>query len=666
LETPDSSLSSLVEHNTMETNLAEKPVMPYEWEPRTVESEPHEKSDQRHDGYERLHFRPRLLRPASLGALITLCIIMIVLLIISAVFSITQQGLIPFQHLYGGLYFLFRVLPQLLACIILVFAQCTITVVYRILPFVHLHSDVREERYGAIFEDLYPRSFLWPCFIGPWQVRLAILAAWLANFTLPLQSAAFSVVLNNGVWKWTAVQGVVWTLVVLYLLLAVSLAVLMAYWLRRQDTGLLWDARSIADIIALVADTNVAADYHGTDKLGSRDRIRWTLRRRVFDRLGYWGWRDQRPGFWYTMGSSMTDQNYFPREASLDAEKASPYGGSMWQRGTPAASKMESVEEQADRDLEASVHAPSLRYRYLPWCLRSAQLICFLITALVLFVALLVVSFLPSTNILLGFLPLVPAAPIRGSFSAANFLYSFLPSLLGLAMFLLFRALDQSLQVLQPWAALSDRKRGASTKASILADYAASLPLESTLRATAHRHWRLAIISALSTLFVLIPVLAGGIFMAATTDAGDVRMFPNLALFGLVLALVLLYILGLALMLPRRKRFRLPHGVTCLAEIISFLANEDLLTDPAFKRCRSRRELLGKLGVGRDPRDQPRWVFGISGGDRAQGGVANLSLGVRRMRRFTEKRVAQRMARRMGGSRRVGKRASDLQLRPAR
>ncbi len=77
----------------------------------------------------------------------------------------------------------------------------------------------------------------------------------------------------------------------------------------------------------------------------------------------------------------------------------------------------------ADDDLEAQQQqqspgprAAQVRFRYLPWCMRNNQMLYFIVTGVVLLVAVLVVSFVPSTDIRRGFPPGVPPAPVAGAF----------------------------------------------------------------------------------------------------------------------------------------------------------------------------------------------------------------------------------------------------------
>lgn len=80
--------------------------------------------------------KPWILRPPSLLLLMILCIIMIAALIFSAIYSISHSGFTAYSGtIYGGQYFLFRVLPQLIGALFLIYAQCIIAAVFRVFPF---------------------------------------------------------------------------------------------------------------------------------------------------------------------------------------------------------------------------------------------------------------------------------------------------------------------------------------------------------------------------------------------------------------------------------------------------------------------------------------------------------------------------------------------------
>jgi hypothetical protein len=117
-------------------------------------------------------------------------------------------------------------------------------------------------------------------------------------------------------------------------------------------------------------------------------------------------------------------------------------------------------------------------------------------------------------------------------------------------------------------------------------------------------------------------------------------MLPNVPAFAFILTFLVLYLIALVSLLPGRRPYRLPHGVTCLAEIISFVANDDMMADNAFQRVRHKTVLRGKVGADRRPDEQDRWVFGLGPGKDPR-------LGIRRLTRFTElqRRVTRRQRR---------------------
>ncbi|KAI1120008.1 hypothetical protein F5Y10DRAFT_259220 [Nemania abortiva] len=561
-----------------------------------------------------LTHKPWMLRPLALLILATICLLLITALIFSAVYSIGHDGLTAYAGtIYGGQYFLFRVLPQLIGAVVLIYAQCVIAAVFRVFPFSAMASDDRRERRNAVFLPLYPKSFLWPQLFGPWHVWVPTLIVWLTNFTIPLLSSLYTVELVDGVWTWSAVQGVAWTLVAVYVALLLSTVVLFIYW-RHRRTGMIktWDVRSIADIIFLVSQSNSLPQYRGLETAATRRRMEKVLDGTA-ERLGYWTTPEvpENSIFW-GFGVPTTEED-------LELEK--------WDRKNWAAQR-DSSRPVTLSDVEDQKEPWAVRFRYLPWCFRSTQIIFFVVVGTILLIALLVVSFLPP-NIRSGFLPRLSAAPLAGAFSPADFLYSFIPSLIGLALFLSFQSLELTLRILAPWGELA-REEGSRAETSLLLDYAACLPWQSTFKALRFKHWRVAFVTFLSPLFVLIPVLGGGVFMALTPPSGDVRVYPNVPIFALILALLFLYLLALVSLVPNRKQFRLPHAVTCLAEIMSFCCNEQLRTDEAFDQSRTskRADFKDALDCDKEWHRQGRWTFGAGRNNEER-------LGIKRYSKFT-------------------------------
>ncbi|KEY65245.1 hypothetical protein S7711_08782 [Stachybotrys chartarum IBT 7711] len=573
--------------------------------------------DPRDKNYPRLTYKPRMLRPFSMLILMTMCGLMLAALIFSAVYSNLDAGLVEYPGtMYSARYFVFRILPQLLAVVILVYAQAIVTASFRTLPFTIMAREDPRERRMALFRSLYPKSFLWPQLLGPWQFKVFSIATWLALFTVPLQSAAFTCIIVDEQWIWAASQGIIWTLIFLYVFLLVSTGNLMVYWFG-QWTGLLWDVRSIGDLLPLLNRSNAMGSYRHTYEAEHDRQLKSQLHDRWFDRLGYWHSENaQTQGVWYAIGTSAV---------GFDKESRGFHGATA-QRASYDRSSLES------QDYPAKDYMGQNGFKYLPWHLQDGPVFSFVGVAGVLLLALLIVCFLPETRVEDGFDPLLSARPGSTAFSAANFLYSFLPSLLGMVLFIAFQSMDQALRILQPWAELR-KPDGSVAHKSIMLDYAAALPFQCTFKAVRNGHWRVAIMSLMSVLFAFIPILAGGLFMALTGENGEVLMYPSMPVLGVLLALLVFYVACLALMIPGRSHLRLPHPVNTIAGIIDLCAAEDLTQDAAFRAVRSRQDLEGRLGLGRDdPRDETVWYFGV-----VPGRDENL-LSVRRCKKFTERR----------------------------
>ncbi len=232
------------------------------------------------------------------------------------------------------------------------------------------------------------------------------------------------------------------------------------------------------------------------------------------------------------------------------------------------------------------------------------------VAGFILLLALFIVSFLPSTTIRNGFSPLVPVVAISGGFSVAKFLYSFIPSIIGMLLYLFYQPLDMAFRKLQPWTELG-KSEGATAEESLLLDYTAALPISCTITAFSARHYRVALTSLLSFFFIVIPILAGGVFFPLTTPTLQIRMIPNLPAFYIILALLTLYLFGLLLLIPNRYPMHLPHDVSCLAEIFSFVYNSGILDDASFRVPKSKADLVTRLMAVKARGEVNRYAFGV-------------------------------------------------------
>lgn len=536
---------------------------------------------------------------------------MIIALMLCAIYSMTRSGLVAYAgSLTGGQYFLFQFVPQILAAIILLYIEGIITAVARIVPFTMMASDNSWRRSNALFVDLYPKGLFWPRFdylqSGETLLGLCSLMLWPIIFTIPLQSSLFSVIFIDGVWRWTVVQGVAWTLVAIYILSMIALAIIGFYFFRRA-TGLIWDPRSLADIIALLPRSNSLEEYLGTEALASKHELRTRLAVSS-ERLGYWRTNNALQEIFYCIGEEgAPTRRYTIQDGKAEKSLQIPVNDRK---------RLIDVEGRSSYQLAQ----PETRFRHIPWYLSDAVVLLWPIAGFFLLLALFIISFLPSTALRNGFLPLVPAAPNSAGFSSANFLYSFIPSTLGLLVYSGFRSLSLKLYQLAPWATLSNTD-GAIASESILLDYTSSIPL---LSALANGHGLIAFISVIAPLTILLPILAGGfLFPIQFVPSNMVMMLPNLPSFYIMLIILILTeicLVTVALSLlstGKRKRYHLPHAVSCLAEIISFVYASDLVHDAAFRAVRGKADLRARLvgrrerGRGASGAEEVRYGFGV-------------------------------------------------------
>jgi hypothetical protein len=546
-----------------------------------------------------LNFLPGILRPLWMGLFTFLCILMFIGLVFSAVWSRNHNGLWNYSNFGDNRYFIFEYLPTFFGMIILTWLFQIQIAVQRISPFMAMASYSTKSRSEGAFLDLYPTQFLLPNFqhfhAGQPIIGACFSIFWLFLFTIPLLASSFNVKYygpaNAGIWRWVAVQGAIWTVVVLYLFLIIAIITLTVK-LWRTPTGLKWDPRSLADIIALLERANIMNDYADTEIFSNMSEFKQRLWNRS-DRLGYWHTSRRPQDIFYGLGEEGGATRRYSVEQGRIREKR------------PVLSQHSSVSSFAD--LEAGAPAPAgefstradirsnaIRKRHMPWFLSSSAILAWIIIAVVLLIAFYVVAFVNQASTR-GFLPQLSANANSGGFSPANFLYSFIPCTLGFMMYLLWLPLDFAHRRLAPFAAMSS-PRGATAEKSLLLDYSYALPISVTASAVANRHWKVALLSALSTINFAIPVLSGGIFWAQWYPGTQmVRVAAHPAGLYALCVFLAIYTVAFFALLPGRKTVALPHDAKSLAEVISWLYMSPLLCDRAFARCQTKAELVGRL-----------------------------------------------------------------------
>lgn len=550
--------------------------------------------------YPELTYVPLLLRPLLLILFILTFLLIIAALIFCNLHSSRSNGLWTYDHIGGSRYFVFQFLPQIIGVLILLWIFALQAALCRCLPFnllaVGRHS-------GRVMQDvpLLPRNFIWPDLrlfrLGEPLLGFCFVVFWSMNFTIPLLACAFQTKVlefqGTAQWRWTSVQGVVWTLVALYAVMIVALIVLLLHF-SRHDTGLRWDPTSLADIIPMFQKSDIISDY-------DRSEVSSSMKARVPAQklhLGYWRLSDSSQPF-YAVATGGRRQNRPSFEAGRTIEKPSP--------DTPF-----DVEQQRSSNSTESfnrlIHSADTRYRWIPWFLRDSAVVAWSVIAVILFVAFLVVSFVHSA-VRQGFSPHLPTAPDNDGFSSSNFLFSFLPALLATFLSLAYQPIDVYFRAIQPFASLSDPS-GASAKESLLLSYPARPPILVSIDAVLNRHYKVAFISFVALTSFTLPILAGGVFVALSFpgpgSTSQIRIVAFMPAFYALIAFLVVYTFSFLVIWPTRRRC-LPHGVYTLADLLSFVYQSQLLTDSVFRDVKSKQELTKRFHEGGHVK---RYAFG--------------------------------------------------------
>lgn len=535
---------------------------------------------------------------------------MIAALVFCNVWSSQKNGFLQYDGVGTSRYFLFQFLPQLIAVIITIWLFTIQSAIQRVFPFSVLASARPMSPNSSVFDDihLFPTNFLIPNLAffkcGEPVIGLCYVVFWLCLFIVPLHSSLFQTQYHineaQDIWLWTTVRPIGWTLVVLYALLTIALFCVMIRFIL-QRTGLRWDPVSLADILVLFNRSNILSDFEGLEIVDPKGKKRTPKSYR----LGYWTTSDQENEIFHGIGEDQAAVQRYP----LDEGKAK-----MRIPGFPT----ENYDLEGQRpiktttldSLQTDIHSWTVRYQWLPWFLKDTFVVAWIVTAVILTLAFVVVSFV-NRPVEKGFLPLLPAPTTSQGFSPANFLYSFIPSLIGLILFLMWQPIDLYFRALQPFADLSS-PRGTTAENSLLLDYPACLPLEITLKAALAGHYKVAYISLISLLSAIIPVLAGGVFTAQFFAATqDVRMAANFPGYIALVFFVVVYALSFLVIWPTHKR-RLPHDVSTLGQLVSFVYQSPLLADATFREPKSKIDLVTRLlGPPAGEKARPRYAFGV-------------------------------------------------------
>ncbi|OQO00620.1 hypothetical protein B0A48_13110 [Cryoendolithus antarcticus] len=567
-----------------------------------------------------LDFVPGILRPMQLGVFLLLVLAFTAGLLFCAIWSLLKTGLWDYGTFGDSRYFVFEYLPTILGMLLLMWTFEVQRAVTRIAPFVGLASDLPATRAKSLHLPLSHDGFLKPRLeywrAKMWAVGVFQAVAWLQLFSIPLLASSFNVYFygspDTGRWRWIATQGAVWTVIALYLALAGGL-ITMLVWIhttrRRHQTGLQWDPRSMADLLAIIAQSNALAGREHVED----DAIA---------RLGHWNVSTRPAATLYTYGAANSEmRQYGVRDGQVHemGHSRDGSGAESDAENEKRRSKEPILQRRLDRSTaaDASVGSASIS---LPWFLRPIYTSLWAIAAVVLLLAFLIVSYLPSTRVSAGFEPDVPAPVTRMGFSSTNFLYSFLPALLGELCLLFWLECDGAHRRLAPFFALleedqhntyddekrsADRPRlGATAERSLLISYSAQLPVIVTLAAIFNGNFRLALLTLISLVAAALPVLGGGFFWAQfIIDQQRVQITAHMPAYYALTTLVTLFALSWILLLPfSRVERRLAHSKSdesnrgrTFADFISLVRESKIIDDVAFHQSVSKVALVTRL-----------------------------------------------------------------------
>lgn len=502
-----------------------------------------------------LKYLPFVLRLPFLLLTIILLGAVLGLLIASLVLSKSNGGLLSYDGVGTSTYFLFEYLPQVIGILVLLVLWTIQAAVYRVTVFANLAGS--NPSTGALQHlSTVSRNFVLPDMSfyrhGEPLVGIALCCVWFVGvFGVPVLACLYQTQLFSGHWRWAVVQSVAYAAIAVYAIALVAVVLILVRFTGRMS-GLLWDPRTVADLIPIFQRSNVLSDF---EELETAYDIATQFPAREL-RLGYWRVGEGKEVFYGVgeEGRPMGAGGFTKRNGWKD-RVGYGYGNDL-EQGTPGtANTVDSFQR--------NIHSPFLRYRWTPWFLRDTCVIAWIAAAFVLLIAFLVVSYIHS-NAISGFEPLLPSHTSVAGFSASNFLYSFLPAFLGQLLLLFWQPIDTYFRHIQPYAALSS-PNGATAPKSLLLDY--TNPLTTPLAAFLSHDFKVAVTSLTTLLALPIPILAGGTFTAQyfSSRNSSILIAAESTSFHALTFFLVCYALAFTATFPTRKRY-LPHPFYTAAE----------------------------------------------------------------------------------------------------
>lgn len=546
-----------------------------------------------------LNFLPGILRPLSLILFFLFVHIVLALLVVCAVWSLTHKGIFNYGTFGDSRYFIFEYLPTLFGMLVLIWLIQIQVAVYRIAPFIAMSSNSPRSWEEGAKLPIHPKTFLLP-YLGHFRAKQGMvgffmMVSWLQIWTIPLLACSFNVHFfgapNTGTWRWIATAGLIWTVIVLYILLIIAIAALL-FWLRKQETGLRWDPRSLADMVVLLERSNALSMSEDDDL------------RRDPARLGYWRTTRNGQEIFHSYGIADKPARRYELENGRIVEKVpleqpepkTRISDDMGREQRHSREKMLPKFNHGEENGQSGGRA-------VPWFLRPSAALLWVIVAVVLLLAFLVVSYLPSITVAKGFDPLVPAPVNSMGYSTTNFLYSFVPTVLATICFLGLLDIDYAYRRLQPYASLLASDSGELAEKSLLLSYSADLPGIVTASALANGHFRVAGLSFASLLAAALPILGGGVFWAQFyISTQTIRISAQMSAYYALSVFVAVYAIAFFLAFPWDKKTRdidtyLPRNnqASRWRDIVGVFRGSRILDDVAFHGPISKTDLVTRL-----------------------------------------------------------------------
>lgn len=532
-------------------------------------------------------YLPVALRLPTLLLFIFLCTIIIAALIFCNVYSRRHGGLLDYDGTGTSSYFVFQYLPQILGMVVILWVFILQAAVYRIIPFVSLTSE-RHSSQALQDMSIYPANFLVPDFRhfkwGEPMVGVSLILFWVSFFTIPLLSCMFQTQLfteTAPVWRWTSVQAVVYVLIVLYVLLILA-AILVVVRFRPRYSPLVADPSSLAAIFGLFSHSNILNTLEQSELSGP------SLPPNPL-RLGYYTHPTQATPF-YTIANPVVP----PQSRRLTALAVSEKRLSTFNNSTFTVDYMRYSHAES---FTRNIHSPFFRYRWTPWFLRDTTVVAWIVAALTLYIAFLAVSFARGA-VARGFPPRLSTATNTSGFSASNFLYSFLPSLLGMGLFLAVQPIIVFFSTAQAFANLSPPDGALAADCLDLTYPSTPLPLL-PVSALLRRSTKLAVLSFAGLSSTTLPVLAGGVFSAQVFQRTEVRVAASMPGYIALCVFLGIYAFSFLAAWPTRKRY-LPHELGSVGSLLSWAyTSTAVVGEPS------------PTGKAEGPVGAARWHFGL-------------------------------------------------------